>query len=280
MPITKLLHVSLIVSDIRRSLSFYCETLGLSPAERPELDFPGGWLSVGEQQIHLLELANPDPVDDRPEHAGRDRHTAFAVDNLDELAHRLQAVAIPFTRSRSGRAAIFCRDPDGNGIELVQAEPNRQATRKQTAAVPSVNAKPGFFMDEIVNAYIYNEGAPYGEPTALICVAALKIIFCNDTFDGYVDEKDVEHSTDECIPLPHKNELDLGKRLVFNFIREMFPGDANSVERMFSRRGAYRRFRSFLEERDILDLWYDYENSAQEAALRSWCEWHDIPLKD
>ena len=46
-------HVSLIVSDTGKSLEFYCGILGLETAERPALDFPGAWLKVGNQQIHL-----------------------------------------------------------------------------------------------------------------------------------------------------------------------------------------------------------------------------------
>ena len=115
-------HASLLVADTARSLAFYQGVLGLEvdPA-RPDLGFPGAWLQVGEQQIHLLELPAPDPVEGRPAHAGRDRHTALRVAGLEVLARRLEAAGVPFTRSRSGRAALFCRDPDGNGIELIEA---------------------------------------------------------------------------------------------------------------------------------------------------------------
>lgn len=116
----RLHHVSLIVADGPRAAAFYQNVLGLAPLPRPDLGFPGLWFSLGEgQQLHLLELPNPDPITGRPDHGGRDRHTALQVDNLSELEQRLKAANIPFTRSRSGRAAIFCRDPDGNGWELI-----------------------------------------------------------------------------------------------------------------------------------------------------------------
>jgi glyoxylase I family protein len=114
-------HVSLIVSDTERSLAFYRDLLGVSVGERPSLSFPGAWLQVGDQQIHLLELPNPDPVENRPRHGGRDRHLALAVGDLDALALRLEQAGIAFTRSSSGRRAIFCRDPDANALELVEA---------------------------------------------------------------------------------------------------------------------------------------------------------------
>jgi len=35
------------------------------------------------------------------------------------LAGRLDAAGISYTPSRSGRAALFCRDPDGNALEFI-----------------------------------------------------------------------------------------------------------------------------------------------------------------
>jgi glyoxylase I family protein len=112
-------HVSLLVADTGRALGFYRDLLGLAVIERPPLKFPGAWLALGERQLHLLELPNPDAGAERPEHVGRDRHLALTVEGLDELAQRLEGAGIPMTRSKSGRNAIFCRDPDGNGVELI-----------------------------------------------------------------------------------------------------------------------------------------------------------------
>ncbi len=113
-------HISMIVADSDRARAFYEGLLGLEVIERPPLPFPGLWLAVGDSQIHLLELPNPDPMDGRPEHAGRDRHLAMTIGSLDALAARLEEQGIPFTRSRSGRKALFCRDPDGNGLEFIE----------------------------------------------------------------------------------------------------------------------------------------------------------------
>jgi len=114
-------HVSLIVADTGRALGFYRDLLGLPlDPSRPDLGYPGAWLQLGAQQIHLLELPNPDPTVDRPAHGGRDRHVALTVSDLDVLAERLSAAGIRFTQSRSGRRALFCRDPDANGLEFVE----------------------------------------------------------------------------------------------------------------------------------------------------------------
>ena len=114
-------HVSLIVADTGRALEFYRDLLGLEcDSSRPELAYPGAWLRVGGQQIHLLELPNPDASEGRPLHGGRDRHVAFYIASLSELKARLQQQQIDFTESRSGRVAIFCRDPDGNALEFIE----------------------------------------------------------------------------------------------------------------------------------------------------------------
>jgi glyoxylase I family protein len=120
MNILRIHHVSLVVADTERALRFYRDLLGLNvDATRPDLGYPGAWLNVGDQQIHLLELPNPDPVEGRPLHGGRDRHLALLIEDIDALAQTLGATGIAYTRSRSGRRALFCRDPDGNALELI-----------------------------------------------------------------------------------------------------------------------------------------------------------------
>ncbi|MGD8206952.1 MAG: VOC family protein [Thiohalocapsa sp.] len=119
--ISGLHHVSLLVSDTARALAFYRDLLGIElDPSRPSMDFPGAWLRVGDRQIHLLELPSPDPVSGRPAHGGRDRHVALTVTDLDVLAQRLDAAGIDYTISRSGRRALFCRDPDANALELIE----------------------------------------------------------------------------------------------------------------------------------------------------------------
>jgi len=113
-------HVSLLVSDTVRAERFYREALGLASLPRPDLGFPGAWLDLGGgQALHLLELPSPDPVEGRPSHGGRDRHFALRVTSTASYAARLEAMDVSFTRSKSGRDALFFRDPDGNAVELL-----------------------------------------------------------------------------------------------------------------------------------------------------------------
>lgn len=149
-------HVSVIVADTEHSLVFYRDALGLPvDPQRPDLGYPGAWLVVGNQQIHLLELPNPDvqdaqvprsagdrqgwrkieqcreqlprcagaadPVNGRPAHGGRDRHVALTIRSLDALRQQLDAAGVAYTFSKSGRRVLFCRDPDGNALEFIEA---------------------------------------------------------------------------------------------------------------------------------------------------------------
>ena len=114
-------HCSLIVANTSKALEFYEVILGLEVDEsRPDIGYPGAWLQVGSSQIHLLEVPDPYASINRPEHGGRDNHVALQVSDLDEIIRRLQAAGIAYSKSKSGRMALFCRDFDGNAVELVE----------------------------------------------------------------------------------------------------------------------------------------------------------------
>lgn len=119
--ITAMHHVSLLVTDLEAARHFYHEVLGLAvDTSRPQMDFSGLWLQVGEQQIHLLSLGQT-MRGTGAAHPGRDAHFAMRVADLGPVKQRLQRAGIEYTLSRSGRRALFCRDPDGNGIELIES---------------------------------------------------------------------------------------------------------------------------------------------------------------
>ena len=120
--ITALLHAGLLVSDLARAKAFYETVVGLTQCpSRPELPYPGEWYDLGDsQQLNLMGLPNPDAASIRPEHGGRDRHIALGVRNLDVLKARLDAAGVKYSASKSGRAALFCRDPDANTLEFVE----------------------------------------------------------------------------------------------------------------------------------------------------------------
>lgn len=114
-------HASFVVANTEASLAFYEGVLGLEQTERPDLGFAGAWLRLGEQQqLHLLELPNIDPTTGRPAHGGRDRHVALSTANVDIVRENLDKKGVAYTLSISGRRALFCRDPDGNAVEILE----------------------------------------------------------------------------------------------------------------------------------------------------------------
>ncbi|XP_047332500.1 glyoxylase I 4 [Impatiens glandulifera] len=116
-------HVGILCKNLEQSIDFYQNLLGLEINEaRPhdKLPYRGAWFWVGTEMIHLMELPNPDPLSGRPDHAGRDRHACIAIQDVSKLKTILDKAGIPYTLSRSGRPALFTRDPDGNGLEFTQ----------------------------------------------------------------------------------------------------------------------------------------------------------------
>jgi glyoxylase I family protein len=117
-----LLHATFVVQDLPRARKFYEGVLGLPlNSTRPEMSFPGVWYDIGpQQQIHLMQLPSPEFGLQRPEHGGRDRHIALAVNDLNALVRQMEGAGVGYTMSKSGRRALFCRDPDGNALEFME----------------------------------------------------------------------------------------------------------------------------------------------------------------
>ena len=94
------------------------------------------------------------------------------------------------------------------------------------------------------------------------------------------DDEELPDDIDEekYISIPDKRELDLGKPLVLDFAREFLADDYDEVRHLFSRRGAYRRYKELLVRRDALERWYDFSNKSEAAALREWCAENGIDL--
>lgn len=109
-------HVSLNVTDAAASRRFYVEVLGFTErSDRPDFPFAGSWLQVGDQQVHLLEVADFVPP--------KGQHFALHVGDIDaaraELIERGVAVSEPSPIGDVCRQCFFT-DPTGNLIELNQ----------------------------------------------------------------------------------------------------------------------------------------------------------------
>jgi hypothetical protein len=117
--VTRLHHVNVVVAPGRTAIvvPFY-ELLGLVRAPKPLegvaqtgawFDFPGG-----RTQVHVSERSG----ERHPE-----QHFAVVVDDLDDVAARLQAAGHPWAAKSpigGARRGMTC-DPEGNAVEVVEA---------------------------------------------------------------------------------------------------------------------------------------------------------------
>jgi lactoylglutathione lyase len=118
----KYLHTMVRVSDLERSLDFYCNKLGLKELGRHEN--PGGRFTLvflaapGDERAQVELTYNWDP-----ETLGGARnfgHLAYAVDDIYATCQRLLDAGVTINRPpRDGRMA-FVRSPDQISIELLQ----------------------------------------------------------------------------------------------------------------------------------------------------------------
>ena len=101
-------HVAIIVSDLGKAKQVYGQILGLEQDARPDLNFDGLFYKLGHgQQLHIMLLDNPNAESTKPTHGGRYHHFAFSVPDLYRIKNTLDAQAMPYTASKSGRVALF-----------------------------------------------------------------------------------------------------------------------------------------------------------------------------
>jgi lactoylglutathione lyase len=125
----KYLHTMVRVSDLGKSLDFYCNKLGMVETRRSESEkgrYTNIFLaasrdiaSAKETKAPVIELTyNWDPENYT---GGRNfGHLAFSVENIYELCQKLKDSGVTINRPpRDGRMA-FIRSPDGISIELLQ----------------------------------------------------------------------------------------------------------------------------------------------------------------
>jgi glyoxylase I family protein len=111
-------HISFAVRELDRSLRFYCDLLGLVRAPRPDFGVPGAWLTIGEAQVHLIEMpegfdaGTPPPV----LHPAAS-HAAFGIEDYPAALAALRAQGLEVLEGGSS-GQMWVKDPDGYVIEL------------------------------------------------------------------------------------------------------------------------------------------------------------------
>ena len=131
---------------------------------------------------------------------------------------------------------------------------------------------------DIEDAFLFVSMAPPEEHFAYLDKETGKIYYVSELGDS--DELPDDWEEDEkLISIPHKNDLNLGRDLVFDFISASLSDEFNRVRGIFSKKGAYARFKDSLESKGKLEAWYEFESKATEVALRDWCKENDISLE-
>jgi hypothetical protein len=132
---------------------------------------------------------------------------------------------------------------------------------------------------DIETAFYFVSSDRYGMHRAILNKATGETHYRSEMGDlDEIDEGVIDW--ENCIEIPHKNDLELGQELVFEFVEEHLPDEYERVRQIFRKRGAYGRFKSLLESRGLLQTWFDVENRREEQALRQWCQENEIELSD
>ena len=132
--------------------------------------------------------------------------------------------------------------------------------------------------DEIASAFEFVSSAAPAEHNAYISLDTGQIHWVSELLS--VDEEipaDLDTS-DRYICVPHKNDLDLGRKLVLRFVEREMPEAHDQVRAIFQRKGAYSRFKDLLESKRQLEKWYRFEAEAHDKALREWCAENGIQI--
>ena len=134
------------------------------------------------------------------------------------------------------------------------------------------------YFTELLNAFEFaSVGGPH-ESKAFINLQTGRTLCISEETE--VDEEVPEDidASDRYLALPHKNDLELGRRLALLFIEQHLPIECDKVAGYFHKRGAYGKFKDLLDHRGLLEAWFVFEKEATERALKHWCEAHEIQL--
>jgi catechol 2,3-dioxygenase len=137
-------HVHLKVSDIERSLEFYCAVLGFALTQRygPQAAF----VAAGDYHHHIgLNTWHSQGGTPPPRNSTGLYHVAIRYPTRAALADALQrlheaGIALDGASDHGVSQALYLRDPDQNGIELYWDRPAGEWPRAPDGSLQMVTA--------------------------------------------------------------------------------------------------------------------------------------------
>lgn len=130
---------------------------------------------------------------------------------------------------------------------------------------------------EIEDALLFVSSEQRFMNTAVLNRKTGKIFYHSEFSDEDNFPEDVEN--EDYIEIPHKNDLNLGRNLVFDFVLRYIPEKADEVDSFFHRKGAYSNYKYLLEKLNLLDKWYKFEDERTKIILLEWCRENEIQVE-
>ena len=119
----KYLHTMIRISNIEKSLDFYCNGLGLIETKRIENEqgkFTLIFLAAPGDEKAELELTYNWDGDNLGEGSRNFGHLAYRVENIYETCERLNIMGYTINRPPRDGHMAFVRSPDNISIEILQ----------------------------------------------------------------------------------------------------------------------------------------------------------------
>jgi hypothetical protein len=135
-----------------------------------------------------------------------------------------------------------------------------------------------FKYSDVEEAFMFVSMSLPDEHEAFLNQETGEIYFVSMIGDSDELPEDLEES-EKYISIPDKNDLNLGRDLVFDYVSVHLPDEFEHVRGFFSKSGAYARYKDLLQSKEQLENWYEFESKAIEVALREWCRENGVVLK-
>jgi len=119
----KYLHTMIRISDLKKSLRFFCEGLGLKEMRRMEHEkgrFTLIFLAAPNDEAAEIELTYNWDGDQLGQGSRNFGHLAYRIENIYQTCQRLQDMGYTINRPPRDGHMAFVKSPDNISIEILQ----------------------------------------------------------------------------------------------------------------------------------------------------------------